>query len=368
MPGDGGSQLLAKGDKPQVVHFFCQKQFDWSQLWLSVTSLLPGAIDCWCDNIRLVFDAVTGTYTNSPGIQVQVPGFGNTTTIEYLDESLQITATQYMHPLVQHLVDTLHLQRGQNIHGAPYDFRLAPRSQTNWIQSLKTLIETTYTQNNNQAIVLLGHSMGCRYTLEFLHQQTDAWKQQYIHAYVPVSGVWAGTAKIYSLQSSGDAQGVPGVTGITIRGEQRTYESNAYLMPSPNVWLDDPIIITENRTYTAGQAVELFQDLNFPQGAQMYNLVKDTTPFTQPPNVLTFCVYGNNVSTPEHFVYAPGAFPDGQPTVRYSLDGDGTVNAKSLQQCAQWPQTKVIEIPNVSHTDALSHPTLWDLLVSLIQS
>lgn len=47
VPGDGGSQIEAKLDKPSVKHFQCSKKADWYTLWLSVTELLPGAIDCW---------------------------------------------------------------------------------------------------------------------------------------------------------------------------------------------------------------------------------------------------------------------------------------------------------------------------------
>ena len=60
IPGDGGSQLEAKAhDKPSTKHFFCEKSFDWSTLWLSLPSLAPGLIDCWADNIQLGFDQDT---------------------------------------------------------------------------------------------------------------------------------------------------------------------------------------------------------------------------------------------------------------------------------------------------------------------
>lgn len=70
IPGDGGSQLEAMAsNKPSVPHFYCEKTFSWSQLWLSVSSLLPGVIDCWADNIKLLFDGSTGTYSNQTGVQ-----------------------------------------------------------------------------------------------------------------------------------------------------------------------------------------------------------------------------------------------------------------------------------------------------------
>ena len=84
--------------------------------------------------------------------------------------------------------------RGENIHGAPYDFRRAANEHSLYFDRLKTLIETTYkqvkgwdfwcreveiqfnsicSQNGDTAVVLVTHSMGSIMTLYFLHQQTQ---------------------------------------------------------------------------------------------------------------------------------------------------------------------------------------------------
>lgn len=55
VPGDLGNQLEAKLDKPSVVHYICYKKTDvYFTLWLNLELLVPVAIDCWIDNIRLV--------------------------------------------------------------------------------------------------------------------------------------------------------------------------------------------------------------------------------------------------------------------------------------------------------------------------
>lgn len=71
-----------------MPHFYCSKKADWFRLWLSLTQLAPGAIDCWCDNIRLVVDEKYGTATNVPGVETRVPDFGSTTAMEELDPSV----------------------------------------------------------------------------------------------------------------------------------------------------------------------------------------------------------------------------------------------------------------------------------------
>ena len=60
---------------------------------------------------------------NTPGVETRIPGFGNTSTVEYLDES-QRGFSIYFAKVVSRLLP-LGYKRGINIHGAPYDFRKA---------------------------------------------------------------------------------------------------------------------------------------------------------------------------------------------------------------------------------------------------
>lgn len=48
VPGDGGSQVDAKLNKPSVVHYICEKQSsDYFNIWLNLELLVPIVIDCW---------------------------------------------------------------------------------------------------------------------------------------------------------------------------------------------------------------------------------------------------------------------------------------------------------------------------------
>lgn len=71
MPGDGGSQLEALLDKTDVPHYFCDKKTsEWFDLWLNLALLVPFVIDCWIDNMRLVYDNTTRKTLNAPGTSV----------------------------------------------------------------------------------------------------------------------------------------------------------------------------------------------------------------------------------------------------------------------------------------------------------
>ena len=74
-------------------------------------------------SIRLQYDSSTNTYTNSTGVEVRVPGFGNTDTVEFLDND-HSAYSAYFHTFVQHYVARGY-ERGKTIRAAPYDWRLA---------------------------------------------------------------------------------------------------------------------------------------------------------------------------------------------------------------------------------------------------
>ncbi|XP_073652473.1 lysosomal phospholipase A and acyltransferase isoform X4 [Tursiops truncatus] len=161
VPGDLGNQLEAKLDKPTVVHYLCSKRTDsYFTLWLNLELLLPVIIDCWIDNIRpedgkgmwlrtqdsigrhqlrchlwvtgstsppgrLVYNRTSRTTQFPDGVDVRVPGFGKTFSLEFLDPS-KSSVGSYFHTMVESLVGWGYT-RGEDVRGAPYDWRRAPR-------------------------------------------------------------------------------------------------------------------------------------------------------------------------------------------------------------------------------------------------
>lgn len=78
VPGDGGSQVDAKLNKPSTVHLFCTKQTkDYFNIWLNLELLAPLIIDCWTDNAKLHYNNVTRKTYNSPGVELRIPGRHN---------------------------------------------------------------------------------------------------------------------------------------------------------------------------------------------------------------------------------------------------------------------------------------------------
>lgn len=372
VPGDGGSQLEAKLNKSSVVHYVCHKTTDtYFDLWLNLELLVPVVLDCWVDNMRLEYNNVTRKTTNSPGVDIRIPGFGNTSTVEWLDPS-QLSLTEYFKAVVSTLL-TQKYERGISVRGAPYDFRKAPNELEDFYTNFKALVEDTYAQNSQQRVVLVAHSMGAPVILYFLNRQPTAWKDKYVRALVTLAGAWGGALKAMRVFASGDNLGVVVLSSNKLRDEQRTSPSLAFLLPSDRFWKSDEVLIsTALRNYTVNDYQAFFHDINYTTGYDMWKDTKDLIYSFDPPEVEVHCLHGMNVTTDEQVLYEKGKFPDGPPVI-VGGDGDGTVNLRSLVGCLAWQGKQKHKVyhkmfPGVDHMGILIHPTILDYIRTLVTS
>ncbi|XP_044266833.1 phospholipase A2 group XV-like isoform X1 [Tribolium madens] len=370
IPGDGGSQVEARLNKSTSVHYICEKTTsDFFNIWLNMELLVPLVIDCWIDNIKLIYDNETRTTRNNDGVEIRIPGFGGTDAVEWLDPS-HASAGAYFNSIAKTLVSLGH-ERNKTIKGAPYDFRKAPNENQQFFIDLKSLIEQTYTENNNQPVIIIAHSMGGPMSLFFLNQQTQDWKDKYIKSLVTLSGAWGGSVKAVKVYAIGDDLGSYVLRESVMREEQITSPSLAWLLPSKLFWKPDEVLIqTERKNFSLSNLQEFFQAINFPVGWEMR---KDTEKFQldyRPPGVEVHCLYGVGVDTVERLYYKPGTWLDGYPTL-INGDGDGTVNRKSLEGCLHWgnlQKQKVYskQLPKVDHMQILKNKDVLSYIANLI--
>ncbi|XP_045194127.2 phospholipase A2 group XV-like [Mercenaria mercenaria] len=335
IPGDGGSQFKAKLNKPNTVASYCIKKTTYYyDLWLNLEQLAPFLINCFVDNMRLEYDNKTRTTHNSPGVDILIPGFGETETVEWLDHS-EISLTTYFHNIAKAMISWGY-ERNVTLRGAPYDFRKAPNELHGFLDSVKSLIEETYYKNNRNQVVLLGHSMGNPVTLYLLNHMTSAWKNKFVKSFISLAGVWGGAAKPIRLMISGDNLNVPIVKSINVRREQRSMPSTAWLMPSDEFWdPDEVLVVAPTRNYTVRDYKQLFKDINYETGYMMW---EDTHSLINPlkaPGVEMHCLHGYNVTTPGMFVYTNKTWNKSYPKT-IPDNGDGTVNMRSLIGCLRF--------------------------------
>jgi len=375
VPGDGGSRLEIKLNKAHhAPHFFCPRTSDWKLAWLQIGDLLPGAIDCWADNIRLVYDPATRKYSNAPGITTRVPGFGSTETVEFLDPSLE-WISGYMDKLVERLVESGY-ERGRTIAAAPYDFRYSPRSQPDFADRTVALIEELHRSSGGQRVAVVSHSLGSLVTLYLLHSQDQAWKDKYVRSWTSFSGVFGGAAVEMKLHASGDNVGLNFVRSASVRGEQRTYETNMWMMPNPLVWpAEQVLLVSPNRNYTVADLDDFFADIGYAEGATKTKDALELSKGLSPPGVAVHLLTGVDVPTPARFEYTKGSRDDwfeSDPTSVVNGDGDGTVSALSLEAPRRWAggQQAPVEwsvFPGIDHRGILSHAPALNTLLQILR-
>ncbi|KAK9163649.1 hypothetical protein Syun_004551 [Stephania yunnanensis] len=373
VPGSGGNQLearLTKEYKPSSLWCRVWSQPRWSRLWFSPLVLIEPFTKCFAERMTLYYHSDIDDYRNAPGVETRAPHFGSTQSLLYLNPLIK-DATAYMAPLVSTL-QTLDYTEGDTLFGAPYDFRygLAPQghpslTSTKFLHNLKTLIEHASHSNNNKTVILLTHSLGSLFALHLLNRNTPSWRNRYVKHLLTLSAPWAGTVQQMLTFASGYTLGVPFVNPLVVRTEQRSSESNLWLLPSPKQFTDRVLVVAKamNRTYSADHHnMSMFlRDIGFGEGVVPYErrVVPLISEGLAAPGVPVSCVFGSGVKTAERLVYGDGGFDGGPEEVVYG-DGDGTVNMVSLVALErEWEgeggqSLKMIRVPGVSHTGILS--------------
>uniref|UniRef100_A0A674ICC4 Lecithin-cholesterol acyltransferase n=1 Tax=Terrapene triunguis TaxID=2587831 RepID=A0A674ICC4_9SAUR len=310
---------------------------------------LPLGRDCQIVSSGVVYNRSTGKMSNAPGVQIRVPGFGKTYSVEYLDKS---KLAGYLHTLVQNLVNNGYV-RDQTVRAAPYDWRIGPNQQPEYFQNLKALIEEMH-DTYQKRVFLLGHSLGNLNILYFLLQQPQAWKDRFIAGFISLGAPWGGAVKSMLVLASGDNQGIPMVTNIKLREEQRMATTSPWMFPTNIAWPESHVFIsTPSYNYTYRDYRRFFLDVNFEDGWYMWNDTKDLLKGLPPPGVETYCLYGTGFPTVETYIYDEH-FPYEDPVDVVYGDGDDTVSTRSMKLCSRWAKQQkqrvhVMELPGVEH-------------------
>lgn len=386
VPGNGGNQLEARfTSEYKATSLFCtrwnpvvKKKGGWFRLWFELNVLLAPFTQCFAERMTLYYDPQVDDYCNAPGIQTRVLDFGSTESLLYLDPNLKHISS-YMAPLVESL-EHIGYANGFTLFGAPYDFRYGLAAQghpskvgSKFLNDLKDLIEQASITNGGKPVILVSHSLGGLFVLQLLNRNSLSWRQKYIKHVVALAAPWGGTVQEMLTFASGNSLGVPLVDPLLVRAEQRSSESNLWLMPSPHIYSHKPLVITPGATYSAYDIAQFLVDIGFSEGVVPYNtrilpLVNNLVA----PQVDITCIIGSGVRTAETLFYGENGF-DKQPEILYG-DGDGTVNMVSLMALEnEWAgkknqSVKVIKIPDVSHTSILEEDVALDEIVKVIQS
>ena len=178
--------------------------------------------------------------------------------------------------------------------GAPYDFRFAPHSLSNYFNDLRELVEKVFLINKEKRVMLIAHSQGGLMAMYFLRKQSQELKDKYIHAFMAIGTPWGGSGIMLKLYTSGHNAGVGVLDPILLREQQRSQESGPILLPrSPAYDIDEPLIITPERNYTIATYHEWFSDMKFTLGSKLLKNVQGDDYMLEHPGVDMFCWHGS---------------------------------------------------------------------------
>uniref|UniRef100_A0A0R0K3W8 Lecithin-cholesterol acyltransferase-like 1 n=1 Tax=Glycine max TaxID=3847 RepID=A0A0R0K3W8_SOYBN len=289
IPGNGGNQLEARLTNHVILAPFTQ---------------------CFAERMTLHYHQELDDYFNTPGVQTRIPHFGSTNSLPYLKH-----ITGYMAPLVDSL-QKLGYADGETLYGLAAEGH-SSQVGSKFLKGLKNLIEEASNSNNGKPVILLSH-------------KPPSWRKKFIKHFIALSAPWGGDIDEMYTFASGNTLGVPLVDPLLVRDEQRSSESNLWLLPNPKVFgPQKPIVITPNKTYSAHDMVDFLKDIGFPEGVYPYETrIVPLIGNIQAPQVPITCIMGTGVRTLETLFYGKGDF-DERPEISYG-DGDGTVNLVSL--------------------------------------
>uniref|UniRef100_A0A8C5MVW7 Group XV phospholipase A2 n=1 Tax=Leptobrachium leishanense TaxID=445787 RepID=A0A8C5MVW7_9ANUR len=296
-------------------------------------------------NSILVYNITSRTTVPPEGVDIGVPGFGQTYPLEFLDPSKRNVGI-YFFTLVENMINWGYI-RDKYVRGAPYDWHKAPNENNDYFVALQKLVEDMY-EVYGSPVVMIAHSMGNLYSLYFLNHQSQELKDKYIHSFVALGAPWGGVAKTLRVLASGDNNCIPVISTLRIRDQQRSAVSTGWLLPYNNTWPTDKVFVNYQKFYS---------DIGFPDGWLMRQDTEEPIASLAPPGVDVYCLFGTGVEdTPHSFVY--DAFPDKDTNVIFGI-GDGTVN---LESCQKWKKqqkqrVELIELPGNEHIVMLSNLT-----------
>ncbi|XP_057727972.1 lecithin-cholesterol acyltransferase-like 1 [Arachis stenosperma] len=387
IPGAGGNQLEAKLTQDyKPSSFVCnswyplfKKKNGWFRLWFDSSVLLSPFTKCFADRMMLHYNQDRDDYFNTPGVLTRVPHFGSTSSLLYLNPRLKYV-TEYMASLVNSL-EKLGYIEGETLFGAPYDFRYGLAGEghpcevgSKFLEDLKKLIEEASASNGGKEVILVSHSLGGLFALELLNRNDPSWSRKFIKHLVALSAPWGGAMDEMLTFASGNTLGVPLVDPLIVRPQQRSSESNLWLLPNPKVYgHHQKLLITQNRSYSAHDMPDFLRDIGFLEGVYPYKtrILPLIENLKAPEQVPITCVIGSGVSTPEILFYRNGDFDEG-PEILYG-DGDGTVNMVSLLAVQSLvgednknQSIKVIKIDGVSHVSILKDEVALEQIIAEI--
>lgn len=379
VPGYATNELDARLTElyhPSSPRCGAHKGKGWFRLYLNYTALEDAAdVRCFAEQMATAYDAASDDYRNAQGVETRVPFFGSTRAFRYPDPDRRNFS--YMDKFVSRL-ERLGYRDGENLFGAPYDFRYAvappghpSRVGDAFFGRLRRLVERASRANGGGPVTIVAHSYGGTLAHQFLLRRPLPWRRRFVRRFVPVAAPWGGVVLGMLTIVAGNNLGLPFVDPLALKGEYRSLQSSLWPLPNPNAFrAGQPLVTTRSRTYTAHDMADFLDAIGL--GAAIVPYQSRVLPLFRElpsPRVPVACVVGVGLDTPEMLAY-PGDDFDVTPRMVMG-DGDGLVNLVSLLAVdPAWRRPaayfRMLKVRNVSHTGLFVDDAALAVIISAI--
>ena len=205
----------------------------------------------------------------------------------------------------------------------------------------KKLIQHTYEKNGGKKVVIISHSFGCLYTLHFLQNAKESWKDTYIREWISIAGPFGGSLTALTRVTEGIRIGETYVYQDSVRALIRSWASIPFLFPTKEVFGNDIIL-----SYHKGHSIEHYTVDDMPKILEIFGAKKVTQMWEDSkgfhdlshPGVDVFCIAGNSIPTTEKIDYSEEPKSHGHFDLNKNTVGDGAINSKSAEKCKEWSE------------------------------
>ncbi|CAL5008060.1 unnamed protein product [Urochloa decumbens] len=353
---------------PSVPRCGAMKGTGWFELWVNASDVLAhDYVECFKEQMSLIYDPVSNDYRNLPGVETRVPNFGSAR--GFRDK--EPLHPEYCLTVIRETLERIGYHDGETLFGAPYDLRHAPPVPSQqpsevfsvYFKRMTLLLEDASKKNKGKKAIIFGHSYGGMVALEFVNSKPLAWRNKYIkHLILVAPTLPEGFMEpLRNLISGTDILYLPRTSPLYLRPTWRSFESALVDLPSQAVFGHEPLLITKQRNYSAYDIEDLLTAIGFGEGIQPFKrrAVPKTQSF-QAPMVPVTCINGVGNRTPRQLIYWDGDF-DASPEFVYG-DGDGKINLISMlafdekmrQHPGQRKQFKSIKLDGAQHSNIVT--------------
>ncbi|TVU04116.1 hypothetical protein EJB05_50318, partial [Eragrostis curvula] len=307
---------------------------------------------------------VAGDYRNLPGVETHVVAFGTT---RGFGSNNPAQKNGCMERLVKAL-EGVGYREGANLFGSPYDFRYAPappglpqRAFSTFVSSLRLLVEHASKRNGNKPVIIVTHSLGGFFAMEFLNQSPLPWRRRYVKHFLTLSLGIGGPPGILQVVASNPGTPPSSLLDSVLSFGNRSFASMLSVLPSPNVYGHTPLVITRAKNYSADDIPEFLSAAGLSDDvvARYRTRGLPVTLNIRAPLVPITCINSVGIPTVDKLVYWDGNFSV-EPQVVYG-DGDGTINLATVLALKRvigddphQDYFKSVFIPNVTHDGMIS--------------